>query len=69
MYCKMYFNSGMMESLHNELKEFNSDVKTTTVLPYFVETNPKVSAFLNLRYEKYPTVSAYVFNAINNLFN
>lgn len=41
---------GMMESLHNELKEFRSDVKTTTILPYFVETNPKVTAQLELRY-------------------
>ncbi|VVC43048.1 NAD(P)-binding domain,Short-chain dehydrogenase/reductase, conserved site,Short-chain [Cinara cedri] len=41
--------SGMMECLHNELKEFNSAVKTTNVLPYFVETNPKFSAKLHLR--------------------
>lgn len=44
-------NAGMMECLHNELKQFNTDVKTTTILPYFVETNPKVSSFLDLRYE------------------
>jgi len=40
----------MMESLHNELKVFNSAVKTTTITPFFVETNPKVTAKLNLRY-------------------
>jgi len=43
--------AGMMECLHNELKQFNTDVKTTNILPYFVETNPKVSSFLDLRYE------------------
>jgi short-subunit dehydrogenase len=47
--------NGMMECLHNELKQFNTDVKTTTILPYFVETNPKVSSFLDLRLPEIPT--------------
>lgn len=48
---KCVVNTGMMECLHNELKALNLDIKTTTILPYFVETNPKVTARLNLRYE------------------
>ncbi|XP_015371173.1 PREDICTED: short-chain dehydrogenase/reductase family 16C member 6-like [Diuraphis noxia] len=46
--------NGMMECLHNELKLFNTDVKTTNILPYFVETNPKVSSFLDLRLPEIP---------------
>lgn len=47
--------NGMMESLNNELKVFNSAVKTTTIMPFFVETNPKVTAKLNLRFPEIPT--------------
>ncbi|XP_022176947.1 short-chain dehydrogenase/reductase family 16C member 6-like isoform X2 [Myzus persicae] len=47
--------NGMMECLHNELKRFNTDVKTTTILPYFVETNPKVTSFLDIRLPEIPT--------------
>lgn len=49
-----YGVNGMMECLHNELKQFNTNVKTTTILPYFVETNPKVSAHLDLRLPEIP---------------
>ncbi|XP_001947928.2 short-chain dehydrogenase/reductase family 16C member 6 [Acyrthosiphon pisum] len=47
--------NGMMECLHNELKQFNTEVKTTNILPYFVETNPKVSSFLDIRLPEIPT--------------
>ncbi|XP_026811771.1 short-chain dehydrogenase/reductase family 16C member 6-like [Rhopalosiphum maidis] len=47
--------NGMMECLHNELKQFNSDVKTTNILPYFVKTNEKVSSFLDIRIPEIPT--------------
>ncbi|VVC43049.1 NAD(P)-binding domain,Short-chain dehydrogenase/reductase SDR [Cinara cedri] len=50
--------NGMMESLDNELKEFNSAVKTSTVLPYFVKTNPKVSALLDIRFPELSVDSA-----------
>lgn len=42
--------SGMMECLDDELKHFNSAVKTSTVLPYFVKTNPLYSALVDIRY-------------------
>lgn len=40
----------MMESLHNELRALNSAVVSTTVCPYFLETNPEISKHLELRY-------------------
>ncbi|CAH1710112.1 short-chain dehydrogenase/reductase family 16C member 6-like [Aphis gossypii] len=47
--------NGMMECLHNELKQFNCNVKTTNILPYFIKTNEKVSAFLDIRFPEIPT--------------
>jgi len=41
---------GMMESLHNELRALKSAVVSTTVCPYFIETNPEISKHLELRY-------------------
>lgn len=46
----MYMCVGMMESLHNELRALNSAVVSTTVCPYFIETNPEISKHLELRY-------------------
>ncbi|XP_050438808.1 17-beta-hydroxysteroid dehydrogenase 13-like [Adelges cooleyi] len=47
--------NGSMECLDNELRRLNSAVVTSTVLPYFVETNPKVTEKLDLRFPEIPT--------------
>jgi len=46
----IYVYIGMMESLHNELRALKSAVVSTTVCPYFIETNPEISKHLELRY-------------------
>ncbi|XP_050546359.1 uncharacterized protein LOC126908386 isoform X2 [Daktulosphaira vitifoliae] len=47
--------NGMMECLHNELKALNSNVVSTTVCPYFIDTNPELSDYFDLRIEKMST--------------
>ncbi|VVC43046.1 Hypothetical protein CINCED_3A025870 [Cinara cedri] len=48
--------NGMIESMRNELNELNelisSSIKTTTIMPYFINTNPKISERLDCRYIK-----------------
>ncbi|CAH1715693.1 unnamed protein product [Aphis gossypii] len=58
--------NGMMESLHNELRELKSAVVSTTVCPYFIETNPEISKHLELRLPEMPTsfVGEIVMNGI-----
>lgn len=58
--------NGMMESLHNELRALKSAVVSTTVCPYFIETNPEISKHLELRLPEMPTsfVGEIVMNGI-----
>ncbi|XP_025199610.1 17-beta-hydroxysteroid dehydrogenase 13-like [Melanaphis sacchari] len=58
--------NGMMESLHNELRALKSAVVSTTVCPYFIETNPEISKHLELRLPEMPVsfVGKIVMNGI-----
>ncbi|XP_050420981.1 short-chain dehydrogenase/reductase family 16C member 6-like [Adelges cooleyi] len=47
--------NGMMECLHNELKSLNSNVVSTTVCPYFIDTTPDISTSWELRLPAMPT--------------
>ncbi|XP_025407646.1 uncharacterized protein LOC112681614 [Sipha flava] len=47
--------NGMMECMESELKYLNSNLRTTTILPYFVKTNPKITARLHIRLSEIPT--------------
>ncbi|XP_050532658.1 short-chain dehydrogenase/reductase family 16C member 6-like [Daktulosphaira vitifoliae] len=50
--------NGSMECMDNELRLINSSIVTTTVLPYFVQTNKEVTKCLNLRQPELPTTVA-----------
>uniref|UniRef100_A0A2S2Q6B1 Uncharacterized protein n=2 Tax=Sipha flava TaxID=143950 RepID=A0A2S2Q6B1_9HEMI len=45
----------MMECLESEIRYLNSNLRTTTILPYFVKTSPKITARLHSKLSEIPT--------------